>query len=135
MIDADAPQGAPRRDEPASKGAAPRCIGRDERRLSSKLHAACDGQGHPILLLLTAGQMSDHKDAAILLPALPPARSRKAELPHDKTLYRQRHRIDNTFGRLKDWRCRNPLRSRHTHPFSRPSASNIPSHLGTGSES
>ena len=25
-------------------------------------------------------------------------------LAYDKTLYRQRHRIENAFGRLKDWR-------------------------------
>ena len=85
-------------------------------------------------LLLTEGQMSDHKGAALLLPALPPARellgdrgydsnrfrasliergiapcipstrSRRIALPYDKALYRQRHRIENAFGRLKDWR-------------------------------
>ena len=85
-------------------------------------------------LLLTEGQMSDHKGAALLLPVLPPARellgdrgydsnrfraalierritpcipstrSRKVALPYDKALYRQRHRIENAFGRLKDWR-------------------------------
>lgn len=78
--------------------------------------------------------MSDHKGAALLLPALPQARellgdrgydsnwfrarllergiepcipstrSRKVALPYDKLLYRQRHRIENAFGRLKDWR-------------------------------
>ena len=86
------------------------------------------------MLLLTEGQMSDHKGAAMMLPALPPARelladrgydsnrfraallergitpcipstrSRNVEIPYDKTLYRQRHRIENMFGRLKDWR-------------------------------
>jgi hypothetical protein len=34
----------------------------------------------------------------------PPRRLRKTELPYDKTLYRQRHRIENMIGRLKDWR-------------------------------
>jgi transposase len=87
--------------------------------LNSKLHAVCDGQGRPIVLLLTEGQMSDHKGAALILPALPPARemladrgydsnrfraglidrgiapcipstrNRNAELPYDKVLYRQ----------------------------------------------
>jgi transposase len=86
------------------------------------------------VLLLTEGQMSDHKGAALLLPVLPAARellgdrgydsnrfraalcqrgitpcirstrSRKVALPYDKVLYRQRHRIENAFGRLKDWR-------------------------------
>jgi putative transposase len=78
--------------------------------------------------------MSDHKGAALMLPSLPPAkellgdkgydsnrfrqallnrgitpcipssRSRKLPIPHDKALYWQRHRIENMFGRLKDWR-------------------------------
>ena len=86
------------------------------------------------MLLLTEGQASDHRGAALVLPALPSAReliadrgydsnrfraallergiapcipstrSRKAPLPYDKALYRQRHRVENMIGRLKDWR-------------------------------
>ena len=97
--------------------------------MNSKLHAACDGQGRPIALPLTEGQRSDHHGAALLLPILPRARelpenrsydsawfrtaltergiapcipstrSRKLPLPYDRTLYRQRHRIENMFGR------------------------------------
>ena len=33
-----------------------------------------------------------------------PTKSRRIAIPHDRTLYRQRHRIENAFGRLKDWR-------------------------------
>lgn len=85
-------------------------------------------------MLLTEGQTSDHRGAALMLPHLPPAReligdrgydsgrfraalqdkgiapcipstrSRKLPIPHDAVLYRQRHRIENMFGRLKDWR-------------------------------
>jgi transposase len=86
-------------------------------------------------MLLTEGQASDHRGAALLLPHLPAGardligdrgydsaryragltahgitpcipstRSRKIPIPHDKTLYRQRHRIEIMFGRLKDWR-------------------------------
>ena len=81
------------------------------------------------MLLLTEGQMSDHKGAALTLPTLPPAReligdrgydsnpfraallergiaacipstrSRTVEIPYDKTLYRERHQIENTIGR------------------------------------
>lgn len=102
--------------------------------MNSKLHAVCDGQGRPVILLLTEGQASDHRGAALMLPKLPPAkeliadrgydsarfraelaqrgidacipstRSRKQPIPHDAALYRQRHRIENMFGRLKDWR-------------------------------
>ena len=83
-------------------------------------------------MLLTEGQRSDHDGAALLLPMLPPTRellgdrgynsrwfraalvgqgitpcipstrSRKVPLPYDRALYRQRHRIKNAFGRLKN---------------------------------
>jgi transposase len=85
-------------------------------------------------MLLSEGQMNDHKGAALLVQALPPARellgdrgydsdgfraalvargitpcipprkNRKRAITYDKALYRQRHRIENAFGRLKDWR-------------------------------
>ena len=85
-------------------------------------------------MLLSEGQMSDHKGAALMLATLPPARvligdkgydsnrfrqaltargiepcipsrrGRKQRIPHDRMLYRHRHRIENMFGRLKDWR-------------------------------
>ena len=78
--------------------------------------------------------MSDHRGAALLLanmpqaqhlvgdrghdsgpyraalaargiePCIPSSRSRKVPIPHDAALYRQRHRIENMFGRLKRWR-------------------------------
>ena len=35
---------------------------------------------------------------------IPSTRSRKTAIPHDASLYRQRHRIEIMFGRLKDWR-------------------------------
>jgi transposase len=83
-------------------------------------------------MLLSEGQMSDYKGAALMLNALPRAKellgdkgydadwfrqalaergitacipsksNRKA--PIDRILYRQHHRIENMFGRLKDWR-------------------------------
>ena len=98
-------------------------------------------------MLLTEGQMSDHKGPAILLPVLPPARellgdrgydsnrfrttlaqrgiascipstrSRKVPIPHDAILYRQRHRIENMFGRLKDWRRIHTRYDRCAHTF------------------
>jgi putative transposase len=85
-----------------------------------------------VVLLLSEGQMSDHKGAALMVshlprarellgdkgydsnrfrraltergitPCIPSSKSRKAPIPYDKTLYRQRHRIENMFGRLKD---------------------------------
>ena len=102
--------------------------------MNSKLHAVCDGQGRPVELMLSEGQLSDHRGARLLLPRLPAAReliadrgydsnrfraalaergitpcipstrSRRTPLPYDADLYRQRHRIEVMFGRLKDWR-------------------------------
>ena len=40
----------------ANKGAASRCIGRTKGGLNSKLHALCDGQGRPVVLLLSEGR-------------------------------------------------------------------------------
>ena len=100
--------------------------------MNSKLHAVCDGLGRPIILLLTEGQMSDHNGAFLLLsalpqakelladkgydsdwfraaltgrgitPCIPPRKNRKVQYHYDKELYRQRHKIENVFGRIKD---------------------------------
>jgi hypothetical protein len=43
--------------------------------LNSKLHAVTDQDGKPLILLLTPGQMSDHKGAKLMLPQAPPAQS------------------------------------------------------------
>ena len=85
-------------------------------------------------MLLTPGQTSDHTDAALLLSVLPkarvllgdkgydsdglraaladkgiqacipPLRHRKIQHTYDKQLYRQRHKVENFFARIKDWR-------------------------------
>ena len=116
-------------------GAFCRCVGRSKGGLNSKLHAACDRQGRPVVLLPTQGQTSDHRGAVLMLPkfpvgtrkliadhgdnrarfrdaltargivpCIPSTHSRKQPTPHDALLYRQRHRIEHMFGRLKDWR-------------------------------
>ena len=91
-------------------------------------------------MLLSEGQMSDYKGAALMLSAMPKARqlladkgydadwfraalakrgvaacipsksNRKVAIPYDAVLYKQRHKIENMFGRLKDWR-------RHPYPL------------------
>lgn len=78
--------------------------------------------------------MSDHKGAALLLdvlppakeiiadrgydsdafraalvrrgiaPCIPPRRNRKVQYAYDATLYRERHKVEIMFNRLKDWR-------------------------------
>ena len=98
-------------------------------------------------MLLSEGQMSDYKGAALMMEALPPAKdmladrgydadwfrnaltargitpcipsktTRKVPIPHDKDLYRQRHKIENMFGRLKDWRRVATRYDRCAHTF------------------
>lgn len=98
-------------------------------------------------MLLSEGQMSDYKGAALMLDALPRAKAllgdrgydadwfrkalaerdiaacipskknRKVPIPHDAMLYRQRHKIENMFGRLKDWRRIHTRYDRCDHTF------------------
>lgn len=98
-------------------------------------------------MLLSEGQMSDHKGARLVLDALPPARSliadrgydsawfrdalvakgitpcipstrsRKRPYPYDKALYRQRHKVENLFAKLKDWRRIATQYDRCAHTF------------------
>jgi Transposase DDE domain len=49
----------------AQKGALPAVWDEQKGGLNSKLHAVCDEAGTPILLHLTAGQVSDHKGPGI----------------------------------------------------------------------
>ena len=109
------------------KGLFPDRIGRTKGGLNSKLHAVCDGRGRPLVMLLSEGQMSDYKGAALMMNAFPKAKTllgdkgydadwfrnaltergitpcipaktnRKVEIDYDKTLYRQRHKIENMF--------------------------------------
>ena len=115
------------------KGCSPR-IGRTKGGLNSKLHAVTDGNGNPLILLLSEGQMSDHKGARLMLdalpkaksltgdrgydsdwfrnaliekgiePCIPPKKNRKIQHDYDQALYKKRHKIENSFGWLKDWR-------------------------------
>jgi transposase len=98
-------------------------------------------------MLLSEGQMSDYKGAALMLGVLPRAKAmlgdrgydadwfrnalvargitpcipskinRKIQIPHDRTLYRQRHKIENMFGKLKDWRRIHTRYDRCAHTF------------------
>lgn len=61
-------------------------------------------------------------------PCIPPTKSRKKPLDYDNALYRQRHKIENLFAKLKDWRR---IATRYDDArtlSSRPSASQPPSH-------
>ena len=91
--------------------------------------------------------MSDHKGAFLLLSALPrakellgdkgydsnwfraaladrgitacipPRSNRKVHIDYDKQLYKQRHKIENVFGRIKDWRRVHTRYDRCAHTF------------------
>jgi len=37
-------------------------------------------------------------------PCIPSSRSRKVPSSYDKRLYKKRHRVENLFANLKDWR-------------------------------
>ncbi|MGX5830068.1 transposase [Mesorhizobium sp. 43Arga] len=100
----------------------------------------CDGKGRPRLLHLSEGQANDHKTAAAVIedlpaanalladrahssaafrqalvergitPCIPPHAKHRVQHRYDPVLYRQRHRIENMFARLRD------LHARPTHP-------------------
>lgn len=50
-------------------------------------------------------------------PCIPPSKSRKVPFAYDKLLYRQRHRIENLFAKLKDWRRIATRYDRCAHTF------------------
>jgi transposase len=109
-------------------------IGRTKGGLNSKLHTVTDAAGRPIRMFLSGGQTSDYvgaraligelPDADVLLadrgydadwfrealvdkgiaPCIPSRKMRKVPIPHDAELYKRRHKIENSFARLKDWR-------------------------------
>ena len=85
-------------------------------------------------MYLTEGQVSDYKGAEVLvnklpkakhlladrgydadwfrtalrtrgiIPCIPHKKNRKIPVPYDKILYKQRHKVENMFAKLKDWR-------------------------------
>jgi transposase len=98
-------------------------------------------------MLLREGQMSDDKGAALMIDALPRARTllgdkgsdadwlrtalaqrgiaacipakanRQVPIPHDTALSRRRHKSEIMFGRLKDWRRIHTRDDRCAHTF------------------
>jgi len=102
--------------------------------LTTKIHALCDAQGRPIALCLTGGNCHDlsgfdalHQQitAPVLIAdrgydadkrvrevlakagkeaVIPPRKNRKTPAEYDKEMYKKRHKIENWFSRLKDYR-------------------------------
>jgi len=94
----------------------------------------CNGDGKPLILLLTEGQVSDYKGAAVVLdalpkakelladrgydsdwfraalqergitPCIPPRKNRKIQYEYNALTYKKRHKVENLFAKLKDWR-------------------------------
>ncbi|SVC84489.1 uncharacterized protein METZ01_LOCUS337343 [marine metagenome] len=103
--------------------------------------------GRPVVMLLSEGQMSDYKDARLIVndlpfakhlladrgydagwfrealenkgikPCIPPKKNRKIQIKYDQTLYKQRHKVENMFGKLKDWRRVATRYDRCAHTF------------------
>ena len=94
----------------------------------------CDEDGQPTDVWLSDGNASDYRGARHFLQRLPRARRlladkgydagwfrrglrkkgirpcipgrkhRKKPIPYNKALYRKRHKIENSFSKIKDWR-------------------------------
>ncbi len=82
-------EGAPDGGEPLEQGAVPRRIGRTKGGLNSKLHAVCDGEGRPVVFLLSGGEMSDHKGARLIVDALPRACALIDDRGYDSDWFRE----------------------------------------------
>ena len=52
-----------------------------------------------------------------IAPCIPPKSNRKAPIAYDKAVYKTRHKIENMFGRLKDWRRIATRYDRCAHTF------------------
>ena len=57
--------------------------------MNSKLHVVCDGDGKPLAMLLSEGQMSDHTGAKLLYSSLPPAETLIADKGYDSEEFRE----------------------------------------------
>jgi transposase len=115
------------------KGGPDQALGRSRGGLTTKIHLLCNELGEPVDFLLTAGQVADctqaipllgerqpravladkgydadaivqHIEAAGAAPIIPPKANRKIQRPYNKTLYKQRNRIERCFSKLKHFR-------------------------------
>jgi transposase len=115
-----------------ARGGGEEDLGRSRGGLTTKIHAPVDGLGRPLCFLLTPGQAADCRQARSLLEGLsfgrligdrgydtdelrdraeehgaeaviPSKRNRKTAIPHDREAYKTRHKVENLFGRIKDF--------------------------------
>lgn len=66
---------------------------------------------------MTATGFARRSPSAARRPASRQKANRTVRIPHDTTLYRQRHLIENMFGKLKDWRRIHTRYDRCAHTF------------------
>jgi len=50
-------------------------------------------------------------------PCIPPKKNRRQKIEYDTALYKQRHKVENMFGKLKDWRRVATRYDRCAHTF------------------
>ncbi len=116
------------------RGAQRQAIGRSRGGRNTKIHALADAKGRLLSILLTGGQAHDCPPAQRLIrrtqaadkllgdaaydsaelrqwlhergtkPVVPNRSNRKQPFSFDRQSYKQRHRIENAFSRLKDFR-------------------------------
>jgi transposase len=115
------------------RGTQNQAIGRSRGGLSTKIHIAVDALGHPLRLILTAGQVHEATQASLLIEGLtlisliadkgydndgfraelaaaevdvviPPLGSRTAEIDYDKNAYGLRYLIECFINKIKHYR-------------------------------
>ena len=108
-------------------------LGRSRGGITTKIHLLCNEHGRPMDFTLTGGEVADIKIAPLLVArnkmkwlladkaydsdafraqlkqqrisvCIPAKSNRKIPVKHDRTMYKKRHKIENMFGRLKDWK-------------------------------
>jgi len=108
-------------------------MGKSRGGLSTKIHAAVDGLGNPIRLLLTAGQASEYGQSLPLIegfstdyvladkgydsnefidaveqagaePVIPPKKNRVVQRDYDEHLYKERNLVERFFQKIKHFR-------------------------------
>jgi transposase len=129
----DAHQGAPL-GVGRKRGEQKQAIGSSRGGRNTKIHAIADAKGRLLSILLSGGEAHDCPPAQRLIrrtkaarkllgdkaydsaelrqwlkdrgtkPVIPNRSNRKQPFSFDKKSYKQRHRIENAFGRLKDFR-------------------------------
>jgi transposase len=123
----DASQGTPHLGEPAQKGAVPRRItlepaahrrsGQRLSRAATVLPGAPGRRGSDRLQGPRQRLVPRCPLRRDIEPCIPGRSNRKALIPYDADLYKQRSRIERMFGRLKDWRRIATRYDRCAHTF------------------